>query len=393
MNDVDETDTFVGQGKFRGAISTSPSHIMQTCGFIQQMFPVEMSPGIESEDDPNYDVNMDIQSFNIFDGVHETEAEASVALCAEARVGINKAGFVILKTFTPGAEGFAFACMDSKTCEHVVIKAGQRQGTATEATVLRALTHPSVVQLKGTFTYNKMTCLILPRYRTDLYCYLAAKRNLPICDILAIQRSVLRALQYLHNNSIIHRDIKSENIFINHPGDVCVGDFGAACFPVDINANRYYGWAGTIATNSPELLARDPYGPAVDIWSAGIVLFEMATGQNSLFERDGLDGNCDSERQIKLIIRRSGTHPNEFPINPTSNLRRQYIGLAKRSSRKPGSRPLWTNLYELPIDLEYLICKMLSFDARHRPSAEVLLNHSVFQTLPDPYPNPMEVGD
>ncbi|AAG27241.1 protein kinase [Cercopithecine alphaherpesvirus 9] len=340
------------------------------------------------DDDCLYeDKHMDTDIYDMLADEDTSDVDNTLAVCATARAGIEKAGFSVLETFTPGAEGFTFACIENKTRENVVIKAGQRGGTVTEAHILRNINHPVIIRLMGTFTYNSFTCLVLPRYKTDLYCYLSDRRRIAICDMLSIERSVLRAIQYLHENRIIHRDVKAENIFINHPGDVCLGDFGAACYPVDITQNKYYGWAGTIATNAPELLARDPYGPAVDIWSAGIVLFEMATCHDSLFEKDGLDGDCDSDRQIKLIIRRTGVHPSEFPIDAQATLDEIYR-TCQKTSRKPGTRPTWTNLYELPLELEYLICKMLAFDAHKRPSAKALLDFAAFYDIPDPYPNP-----
>lgn len=101
-------------------------------------------------------------------------------------------------------------------------------------------------------------------------------RSFTETEMGAVSHGVLKALKYLHKNSIIHRDIKPSNILITESGKIKLGDVGVACYMK--NGEKRKSIAGTLRFVSPEMLSEDGYNEKIDIWALGMILLEMAEG-------------------------------------------------------------------------------------------------------------------
>lgn len=111
----------------------------------------------------------------------------------------------------------------------------------------------------------------------------AGRRALPESYARAIMKQLLIALSYIDENNIVHRDIRPDNIFLSDtrfPLIVTVGDFGYADFVSERRVNRdlLEALIGTPPYIATEILRGKKYGPLVDMWSAGVTLYEMLTG-------------------------------------------------------------------------------------------------------------------
>jgi NIMA (never in mitosis gene a)-related kinase len=149
-----------------------------------------------------------------------------------------------------------------------------------EVAVLRKLRHPAIIGFVDVArTRAGITILLEYADGGDLEGALNARREshgAPLEEdrVLRLFAQVLCALAYLHERSVLHRDLKPRNILIVGEDSVRLADFGVAKETDDMLA---LSRVGTPYYMAPEILHGRPYGPAADLWSAGVVLFEVAT--------------------------------------------------------------------------------------------------------------------
>ena len=138
---------------------------------------------------------------------------------------------------------------------------------------------------------------------------------MPEADILRYFVQIAYALDYLHSRGFIHRDIKSNNVFLTRHGDVKVGDVGLSTI-LTATHPKVESFCGTHVYVAPEMYRSEPYGTKIDVWSLGVVLFEMMTqrlpftGANFTLEQSvvhqdypDVSGTCYSA-SLKEILRR-----------------------------------------------------------------------------------------
>ena len=143
------------------------------------------------------------------------------------------------------------------------------------------LMHPNILPLYDSGMAADQLYYVMPYIEgPTLREHLARKRRLPLAEALSIARGVGEALAFAHRKGIVHRDIKPENILLQD-GHPFVADFGIAR-PVSSPAKATLtqtGWAlGTPTYMSPEQAAGDAVDSRTDIYSLGLVLFEMLSG-------------------------------------------------------------------------------------------------------------------
>lgn len=158
-----------------------------------------------------------------------------------------------------------------------------------EAKTVARLTHPNVVAVYDQGTHSGMPYLVMEYVRgRTLREILADRRRLTPAEALAVMEQVLSALGAAHRAGLVHRDVKPENVLVAEaPGSsslvdavVKVADFGLARA---VEASAEDPQAGqlmaTVAYVAPELVAEGYADPRSDVYSAGVMLFEMLTGR------------------------------------------------------------------------------------------------------------------
>ena len=151
-----------------------------------------------------------------------------------------------------------------------------------EALVMSKLSHPNVVQLHEVCAHTEFFCLAMDFYAGGTLCDLVSNSQpgrLEENVSKLYYHQLLSGLHHIHQKNVIHRDIKLENVFLNRDrSKAVIGDFGLSnLWSLGGNLKTRCGSAEYAA---PELLdKRQQYGPSIDIWSSGVVLFAMVTGQ------------------------------------------------------------------------------------------------------------------
>lgn len=110
--------------------------------------------------------------------------------------------------------------------------------------------------------------------------------RLDVAGAKDVLKQVLLALDYLHSNGIVHRDLKLENLLVQQPGfKIKIADFGFADIIVSPD-NKISGMNGSYGYVAPEVMTGGSYGFEVDIWSLGVVLYYLLTGEYPFKGRD-----------------------------------------------------------------------------------------------------------
>lgn len=243
---------------------------------------------------------------------------------------------------------------------------------------LRELSHPNIISLLSVFsTKDQNVCLVLEYLPLgDLEMLIRDQEGIRYgtADIKAWMGMLVRAVWFCHENFILHRDIKPNNLLIAADGEVKLADFGLARSFADpwghMTANVITRWY-----RPPELLyGAKFYSGAVDVWSIGTVMAEI------ILRVPYLPGNTEIE-QIQLISDRIGT-PTEDVWPGVSKLD-EYVQPERIVPVRPRSEYLGTfgTVGEEGVDL---LCRTLTLDPRKRITAKEMLEHPWWHSNPQP---------
>jgi len=169
----------------------------------------------------------------------------------------------------------------------------QKTEALNEVHVLKEMRHPYIIAYRESFMNKKCLCIVMDYADGgDLYTKIAQHKK---DDILFSEEQIIDwfvkiclAIKHVHDKRILHRDLKTQNIFLTSSGDVKIGDFGIArvlqstydCAQTAIGTPYYL---------SPEICQEKPYNQKSDIWSLGCILYEMVTLKHA-FDANNIKG-------------------------------------------------------------------------------------------------------
>ncbi|XP_059287455.1 serine/threonine-protein kinase STY46-like isoform X3 [Lycium ferocissimum] len=150
---------------------------------------------------------------------------------------------------------------------------------AQEIYILRKVRHKNVVQFIGACTKHPHLCIITEFMSGgSLYDFLHKKKGFfRFPALLKVAIDLSKGMSYLHQNSIIHRDLKTANLLMDENQVVKVADFGVA--RVQVQSGVMTAETGTYRWMAPEVIGHRPYDRKADVFSFGIVLWELLTGK------------------------------------------------------------------------------------------------------------------
>ncbi|XP_015197461.2 serine/threonine-protein kinase Nek3 [Lepisosteus oculatus] len=258
--------------------------------------------------------------------------------------------YVILKIVGEGSFGQALLVKPKNQCEQYVLKQVRLPRTESgkghsrkEATLLAKMKHPNIVAFRESFEADGYLHIVMEFCAGgDLLQRIKQQRGKLFSEDVIIRWFVQMCLgtKHIHDKRVLHRDLKSKNIFLTDKGVIKLGDFGSAC--ILNNSKAYaYTYVGTPYYVSPEIWDSKPYNNKSDVWSLGCVLYELCTLQHPFQAR--------SWKSLILKVCRGS-----YPPLPSA----------------------------LSYDLHYLIKHMFKTDPRDRPSLNTILTrHRVSRLL------------
>lgn len=195
-----------------------------------------------------------------------------------------------------------------KTCgkNYVIKKLEDLESSFVEIASLKQLNNNYIINLCG-FDYNNHIHLYLPYYPSDLSKLLKTNQLLPNKKYF---KQLMIGLAHCHDNDIIHRDIKTQNIIYDPDSDTLkIIVFGIAAPYASKSASLDPYMAGTLWYKAPEtLLGSDQYNYKIDIWAMGIVIAAMLNQGNELFE-----GDSDIDMLYKIFMILGTPTENTWP--------------------------------------------------------------------------------
>jgi len=259
--------------------------------------------------------------------------------------------------------------------EHVVTRFER------EAKSLAVLQHENIIHVYD-FHRERGALFIVMEYvqGIDLYDLLEKCGRLPYDVAAIIAMQVARALDYVHYRSIVHRDIKPANIMISRAGGVKVMDFGIARDTNFADLTEAGTGIGTPAYMSPEQVLGDKLDARSDIFSLGVVLYQMVTGKKPFVE--------DEKRSAMHKIRLE-KHVGVRKLNPEIPRELERI-IDKCLEKQPRDR--WRSAQHVVMALERFLAKHVEMNHHARLVLFLRAQNVITELEAEEYLNPAALG-
>lgn len=246
----------------------------------------------------------------------------------------------------------------------------QLQAFKNEVAVLRKTRHVNILLFMGYVSKPQLSIVTQWCEGSSIYRHLHVQETkFNLVTLIDIARQTAQGMDYLHAKNIIHRDLKSNNIFL-HDMVVKIGDFGLATVKTRWSGGKQFQQpSGSILWMAPEVIRMQedtPYSFQSDVYAYGVVLYELLTGQLPY-------SHINNKDQILFMVGRGSLRPdlNNLPPETPKALRRLLEDCIKfKRDDRPLFRPILSSLESL----------LHSIPKIHRSTSEPLLNRTQLQS-------------
>uniref|UniRef100_A0A8C6DS49 non-specific serine/threonine protein kinase n=1 Tax=Moschus moschiferus TaxID=68415 RepID=A0A8C6DS49_MOSMO len=277
----------------------------------------------------------------------------------------------MIKAIGEGAFGKAYLAKRKSDSEHCVVKeinfekmpSQEKEASKKEVILLAKMKHPNIVTFFSSFQENNRLFIVMEYCDGgDLMKRIRRQRGVLFSEdqILSWFVQISLGLKHIHDRKVLHRDIKTQNIFLSKNGMVAkLGDFGIARV-LNNTMELARTCVGTPYYLSPEICQNKPYNNKTDIWSLGCVLYELCTLRHP-FEGNNLQ---------QLVLKICQAHVP--PISPRFSRDLQFL-ISQLFEVSPQDRPSINSILKRPF-LENLIAKYLTPEVIHEEFSHPLLH-------------------
>lgn len=203
----------------------------------------------------------------------------------------------------------------NKVCAIKVIKISQDsknlENLAREIEMMSFCQHKNIVQYIGTYMKGEELWIVMELMEGGKLTDIIFNTKFTEPEIAFIMKETLEGLYVLHDNNLIHRDIKSDNILVNKQGELKLADFGFCCKLKDEKEKRI-SVLGTPYWMSPEVIKGEPYSFATDIWSLGIVAIELCEQEPPHMDKQPVRALLYIAKSNSPTLKNSEKYSNEF---------------------------------------------------------------------------------
>ncbi|XP_036092824.1 serine/threonine-protein kinase MARK2-like [Rousettus aegyptiacus] len=202
---------------------------------------------------------------------------AAISPVREPRIG----HYQLLQTIGEGTYGVVKLARHIITGVEVAVKVIDRRGAyrpRREVKTMKRLNHPNIVKLYQVIDTEYTIFLFMEHAsRGNLFRYLRRFGRMNEHEAQRMFRQLISAVHYCHQKDIIHRDLKAENVLLDAELNVKLADFGLSSTYV---GRKMYTVRGSLPYLAPEVFLSECYdGPGADVWSLGVILYEIVTGK------------------------------------------------------------------------------------------------------------------
>lgn len=251
----------------------------------------------------------------------------------------------MLQMVGQGCFGKVFKGRRKQTGKIVAMKFISKRGKAEkdqenlrhEIGILQRLDHENIILLLDWFETNTDFVVVTQFAYGELFEIFQDDKRLPEAEVSNIGRQLVKALNYLHSEKVIHRDMKPQNVLVSSNGTVKLCDFGFAR-ALSSHTTVLTSIKGTPLYMAPELVQEKPYDGSVDLWSLGVICYELFVGQPPFYTNSLI-------ALVQLII----SKPVHYPDSMSSAFRSFLKGLLQKD---PACRLGWPDLLNHPFVTE-----------------------------------------
>jgi len=221
--------------------------------------------------------------------------------------------YTILKFVGEGSFARVYKVRHKQTHKVLALKCIQKAGKSQaeieklmeEITILTRLSHPNIIRMMEWFDKETEICVVTEyAEKGELF---KMERKLSELEIACIARQLVSALQFLWRKRVIHRDIKPQNILLTESDVIKICDFGFAR-ALSLESTTATSIKGTPLYMAPELVQEKPYDHRVDLWSLGVILYELYYGKPPFYTNS-------IYKLVRMIVRDPVRWPPSRPIS------------------------------------------------------------------------------